>query len=452
MALLGNPSVFRRSLASSLSAFRHGEPAGFLTGTVHSLDNMLRSSDIISMSLAKLQVFASHPTPSARPTFHLFYMNSIPTKKKILFLITKSNWGGAQRYVYDLAVNLDQRQFEPIVACGGKGQLVDMLHNSGIKTISLNTLERDVSFKKDWAFVKELWAVLKTERPQVLHVNSSKAGAVGTVLGRLSGIPRVLFTAHGWAFNEDRPMWQRVIIKFIHWLTVLFSHKTIAVSSAIMKQMNWPFTAKKMRIIHLGRTVGPMYGKSEAREKIVDFFPGLVSHSLDPWLVCIAELHPIKRHNVLISAMPEILKAHPTLRLICVGEGQERANLESLIKNLRLENSVFLVGALVEAARFLRAFDALALISKSEAYGYTIAEAGLAGVPVVATNVGGILDSVTHGESGVLVTPDDVIGTATAISRIFSKPKAATKLAKNLSLVMHKRTITKMVRDTEVWY
>jgi glycosyltransferase involved in cell wall biosynthesis len=373
-------------------------------------------------------------------------------RKKVLFLITKSNWGGAQRYVYDLANHLNLAEFEPVIVCGGEGQLVEMLNNAGIRTITLTTLERDISLKKDWAFVKELWQILKTERPQVFHVNSSKAGAVGTILGRFARVPRVIFTSHGWAFNEDRPFWQRIVIKFVHWLTVLFSHKTIAVSSAIMRQMNWPLTARKMRIIHPGRTVGPTYERKEAREKICDFFPSLSPHLAHPWLVCIAELHPIKRHQVLISALPEILKKHPNLRLICIGEGQERAKLEKLISHLHLEDKVFLVGALPEAARFLKCFDALALISKSEAYGYVIAEAGLAGLPVVATGVGGIPDIITHKKSGLLIPPDNIPAAAGAISKLFSEPKLAKKLAKELNVVVSSRTIEKMVRDTTIWY
>jgi glycosyltransferase involved in cell wall biosynthesis len=195
-----------------------------------------------------------------------------------------------------------------------------------------------------------------------------------------------------------------------------------------------------------------MYEKSEAREKIIDFFPRLSPHRNDPWLVCVAELHPIKRHHILISALPEILKDHPTLRLICIGEGQERVNLEALIAKLKLEKSVFLVGKLAEAARFLKAFDVLALVSKSEAYGYVIAEAGLAGLPVVATKVGGILDMITHDESGLLVPPDDAQAVSRAISHILAEPEFAKTLALNLTTIVGPRTNQKMIRDTEVWY
>ena len=140
---------------------------------------------------------------------------TITARKKVLFLITKSNFGGAQRYVYDLATTLDAEKFEVVVALGGKGPLASLLEHAGIRTITIESLTRDISIKNELRFTFELWKIIHTERPHILHVNSSKAGAVGTLLGRVAFVPRVLFTAHGWAFNEDRPWWQKIIIKII---------------------------------------------------------------------------------------------------------------------------------------------------------------------------------------------------------------------------------------------
>ncbi len=192
-------------------------------------------------------------------------------RKKVLFLITKSNWGGAQRYVYDLATNLDLAQFEPVVALGGRGQLADLLTHAGVRVVYLETLTRDISLKQEVAFCAELWRCLRRERPAIFHVNSSKAGGVGTMLGRIARVSRIIFTAHGWAFNEDRPWWQKYLITVLHWLTVLLSHKTIAVSHSIIAQMQWPGAQRKMKLIFPGRTIGPMYARDEARAKIADF-------------------------------------------------------------------------------------------------------------------------------------------------------------------------------------
>lgn len=380
-------------------------------------------------------------------------MEKTPLKpKKILFLITKSNWGGAQRYVYDLATNLDQNQFEPVVAMGGDGVLTEMLHNAGIRTIKIESLSRDISIKKEWAFTRELWQILRTERPEVFHVNSSKAGGVGAFLGRIARVPKVLFTAHGWAFNEDRPLWQRLVIKYLHWITVLLAHRTIAVSTAIVTQMNWPGAERKMKVINPGRTIGPMYEKTAARAKIIDFYPTLTPYQSDFWLVCLAELHPIKRHPVLFEAVAELAPNYPNLRLICIGEGQERAKLESLIMQKNLTDHVFLTGSITEAARFLKAFDMFVLTSKSESYGYVLHEAGLAGLPVIATNVGGIPDIISDQETGILIAPDNIKSTRDAIRTLLENPKLSQQYAAALQTKLSSRTVEKMTAQTGYLY
>lgn len=373
-------------------------------------------------------------------------------KKKVLFLITKSNWGGAQRYVYDLATNLDQRLFEPVVAMGGAGELHVMLQNAGIRTITIHSLIRDVSSKHEWAFFKELTAIIKTEKPDVFHINSSKAGAVGALVGRLYKIPRIIFTAHGWAFNEQRPLWQRLLIKAIHWMTVVLSHRTIAVSRAIITQMNWPGAERRMKLIHPGRTIGPMYEYHEAREKICDFFPQLRPFQHHAWIGCIAELHPIKRHDLLIESMKTLVSTRPDVKLICIGNGEMRTALELQIKKAGLQESIFFVGALTDAARFIPAFEILTLVSDSESYGYVLHEAGLGKVAVVATKVGGIPDIITPNVSGVLVPPNSASDITAALTTLLDNPHTRQQYGNVLFEHMTLRTVAKMTKETATLY
>lgn len=376
------------------------------------------------------------------------------TKKKVLFLITKSNWGGAQRYVYDLATNLNKNEFETIVALGGDGALGQRLTDAGIPIIKIASLQRDVSLKNEWAFTRELWSLIRKEKPDILHVNSSKAGGVGTLLGRILLVPKVIFTAHGWAFNEDRPNWQKVIIKILHWLTVLFSHRTIAVSNSILKQLPWPGVEHRTKVLHLGRNIGVMYEAKEAKEKLQEFIPDktLSQQSGLIWLGTIGELHPIKRQTILIECLALIHETYPQLRLFICGEGSERTKLETLINNKGITNKVFLLGNVSEAARLLKAFDIFLLASKSEAYGYVVHEAGLAGLPVVATNVGGIPEIIEHNVSGLLVPHDNIPAFTEALTRLLNDQNLQQTLATNLKTKMLARSLDKMVRATEALY
>ncbi len=377
---------------------------------------------------------------------------AVSPRKKVLFLITKSNWGGAQRYVYDLATNLDRSKFEPVVALGGSGALSTMLENAHIKVVYLGKMKNTTGLAQARMMLAELQRVIKSEKPDIFHLNSSVAGLMGAIAGRLSRVPTLIFTAHGWAFNEDRPYQQRLIIKALHWLTIMLCDRTIAVSTALVSQMNWPFAHRKMKVINPGRTIGAMYDKPEAREKIIDFCPPLSSAVNDYWLLCLAELHPIKRHHILISAFAVQLKIHPTNRLLLIGEGEERLKIERQIADLSLNNHVFLLGNIVEAARFLKAFDGFVLVSKSESYGYVLHEAGLAGVPIIATNVGGIPDIIKNGEDGLLMRPDNVPILIKAMEEIQTNPKRAQTRATNLRQKLTTRTVAKMTRQTESLY
>lgn len=373
-------------------------------------------------------------------------------RKKVLLFITKSNFGGAQRYVYDIATHLDPSEFEPVVVLGGEGQLKAQLEHAHIRTISIPSLERDISLSKEFVVAKDLYQILRTERPHVLHVNSSKAGGIGALLGRLALVPKVYFTAHGWAFNEDRPIWQKLLIKFLHWLTILLAHQTIAVSRGTRLEMNWPLVDKKMVVIYPGRTIGVMYGKVEARQRIAAQISLLSNRPADLWVGTVGELHPTKQQAVGIKAVAKLTKDFPTLHYIIVGEGESRTHLEELIREFKLEHKVHLTGHIDDAARFLKSFDIFLLPSRSEAYPYSITEAGLAELPVVASDVGGIPDVIKTRESGVLFKSGDVEECERALRHLLEERSRRHQYGEALYETVANRSLDKMVAALSVMY
>ena len=381
-------------------------------------------------------------------------MSALPlTRKKVLFLITKSNWGGAQRYVYDLATGIDQTRFESVVALGGQGELKDRLEQAGIRVISIASLGRDISFRKELDFAKELFTIVRHERPDILHVNSSKAGGVGTLIGRLGRVPKIIFTAHGWAFNEDRPEWQKLVIKGLHYLTVLLSHRTIMVVGALLKQLDLPGVEKRSKIIYLGRSVGATFAHDEARARLCELMKlDLTESEQEIWVGNIGELHPIKRQAVLIASMAPLLRADNRLRLIIVGEGELRTQIEQQIAETGLTERIHLVTIRSEAARFLKAFDVFVLCSHSEAGGYVAQEAGLAGVATIVTRVGGLPEMIEDGVSGLIVPPDDVTALQAAIADLITHTEKREIFARAHAKRMQERTLPKMIKATETLY
>src|SRR5207244_10151208 len=135
------------------------------------------------------------------------------------------------RYVYDVATHIPKDEFESVVVCGkghgkSEGELVTLLKDAGIRTIVLPELTRDVSFG-DWFAFLALLKTIREEKPDVLHLNSSKAGGLGSLAGRIARVPNIIFTAHGWAFRESRNAISRVLIWLASILTLLLSHRVI---------------------------------------------------------------------------------------------------------------------------------------------------------------------------------------------------------------------------------
>lgn len=300
------------------------------------------------------------------------------SRKKLLFVITKSNWGGAQRYVYDLATALPASEFAVQVAFGQEGLLAKKLRKTGVATFPIETLQRDVSISNDVRSLFELLRLFRTEKPDVVHLNSSKAAGVGALAARLAGIPRIIFTAHGWPFWEQRNPVSRALIYFFSWLTALLSHNIIVVSDYDLKvARKMPFVAHKTIHIYNGIDLHMQFGSGD---KIRTAFPPNVRIT-----GTIGELNKNKNQIVLI----EQAKHDPSMYVAIVGDGENRPYLKEKIEEYELETRVKLFG-FMPANEVLRGFDVFALPSIKEGLPYVLLEARAAGLPIVANRVGGV--------------------------------------------------------------
>jgi len=370
------------------------------------------------------------------------------TGKKVLIAITKSNWGGAQTYVYAMAKGArDAGALVTITAGsatnagGDTGQLFSELEQEGIRAIPLATMRRDVGLLSEWHSFRELIRIFKQERPDVLHLNSSKMGALGCIAGRLAGIRTIIFTSHGWAFNETRPWWQRVSIKLICAITIYGSTRTICVSDALRRDMGWlPFSQRKLIVIRNGIQPFDIMPREEARAKLVPETGDTI------WLGMFAELHPVKRIEDAIDALEHVRTTYPNLALVVLGEGEQRAFLQQRALERGVEKHVFLRGFVLNAPSYLRAFDVFLMPSRSEALGYALLEAGYASLPVVASKVGGIPEIIENHYTGLLVPPQNSQDLAFSILSLLDDPDQARILGSNL----HRRVLQEFMAERMV--
>jgi glycosyltransferase involved in cell wall biosynthesis len=385
---------------------------------------------------------------------------------KILYLITKSNFGGAQRYVFDLATEARARGHDVIVGFGGNGPLATKLTEAGGRTISLAELERDVNVANDFKTFLRLLDIFAAERPDVVHLNSSKMGGLGALAARLwnawnwifkflgqGGHPtRIIFTGHGWAFNEERSDAERFVIGLLHWLTIELAHQTIAVSRKTREQVGaLPFAWHRLTVIHNGVGSAALLSKKEALNVI--FGDELTKRLANNPLIIgtIAELHKNKGLAYALEGLAQLKKqtTEPFVFIIIGEEGAERTHLEELVIALALGDNVFIAGMRPNADRLLSAFDVFLLPSITEAFPYAILEAGKAGLPIVATAVGGIPEVIDDMESGILIQSKNPGEVARALDYLIKYPERRKQLGDAIARRIADRfSVATMVDET----
>ncbi|HRH22834.1 MAG TPA: glycosyltransferase family 4 protein [Candidatus Paceibacterota bacterium] len=368
------------------------------------------------------------------------------TKKKLLFVITKSNWGGAQKYVFDLATHLSN-DYDIRVVLGGNSVLKEKLEQSQIKTITIAELGRDINVFKDFIVLYKLIRLTQKERPDIIHVNSSKTGGLGALAGRLCGIQKTIFTSHGWPFNEDRSFLQKKALFFFSWLTSLFSHTTITVSNKdYLLGQAMPWVKNKMTLVYNGIALPHYKNREEARKEL--------SLPSDAFVVgTIAELHKNKGYEYLLRGFATFAKNHPEALLVSIGGGEEKEQLEKRVQEYSLEKQVRFLGFVKDASRLLSALDIFTLTSVKEGLPYVLIEAGYAGLPTIATSVGGIPEIITHEKEGLIVPPKNTEAIATALEYYYSHREIARVHGNTLKeKVMRQFSQEHMVAETKKVY
>lgn len=317
--------------------------------------------------------------------------------QKIMLVITKSNWGGAQKYVHDIACELHKDEGLSVsVLAGGNGDMVKRLKENHVRVIEIPNLIRDISLTRDIKSFLWLVSLFRKERPDVIHLNSSKIGVVGALAGRIAGIQKIVFTAHGWAFNEERPFYQKVLFRLIYILTVWLSHTTIFVSESTRNQLKLPsFLDTKGVVVHNG--IPPLTFATQN----AFFEERNITKKEHVSIVSIGELHTVKGFDLVVNYLSQLKNLSWEWHVL--GEGQERVNLEKQIKEYGLEDRVFLHGHTVNAATYLTSFDLFLLPSRSEALAYVALEALQTNLPAVVSNVGGLPEVFTKDKGTIFI-------------------------------------------------
>jgi glycosyltransferase involved in cell wall biosynthesis len=218
---------------------------------------------------------------------------------------------------------------------------------------------------------------------------------------------------------------------------------TVTVSEATkLAVINWPMVTDRTTVIRNGIKPEVGYSRTNARAILAKMHTGIKSAMSKKvptvWIGTIAELHHVKGYDLALRAMHELIQSprvknlNKRIMYVIIGDGEERAKLEKLSMDLGIQDNVCFMGHVDKASEYLKAFDFFLLPSRSEALGYVLIEAGIAGLSVVATSVGGIPEIVSDMKSGILVQPEKSRDIYHALEFLITHPGVARENAKAL--------------------
>jgi glycosyltransferase involved in cell wall biosynthesis len=323
---------------------------------------------------------------------------------KILYLITRSDLGGAQVHLLDLLRSLPPT-VDPVVGVGEAGYFVNAVRELGIPCHIVPGLIQPIAPFRDLRALFGLIGLIRDVRPTLIHAHTSKAGVLGRLAARITGVPSV-FTAHTWCFAEGTSLkWKLAGIPSERLaarccsaiINVSKANRELAVSNKI--------PIRRLCVVHNGIPDTP--------------FRAIPDRGEVPTIVVVARCCEQKDHSLLLRVVSEI--ATPA-RVVFVGDGPTRPALEAEAQRLRIGKRVEFLGERKDVAQVLAKAHIFALPTKWEGFPLSILEAMRAGLPVIASDVGGVSEAVVDGVTGFLVPTGDAVGFRDRLAVLLSNP------------------------------
>ena len=336
---------------------------------------------------------------------------------KIVYIITRSDvLGGASVHLLDLAKGMIEKGHQVHILVGGTGAFTEALEKNNIAYTSLTHLKRELSVQYEVLGYVEIKKQLKQLKPDIVHCHSTKAGLIGRLAAKSLNIP-VVFTAHGWVFTDGVGGTKQKVYAKLESILCKISDGIITVSE-FDRQYGFKHHVGTPKLVYTIHNGVPDIVTS----------PSNTINSV-PRLIMVARFENQKDQYFLINTLAELPK-NLDWRLDLIGDGPNLQKCKDLTKFKQLDNKVIFHGQSFKVQEFLNQADIFILISKYEGFPLTILEAMRASLPIVASDVGGVKESVTA-QNGFLIAKNDSAALRAALVNLISDAKLRAQLGNN---------------------
>mgnify|MGYP002638887196 CR=1 FL=1 len=371
--------------------------------------------------------------------------------------ITRLVRGGAQGVVLDLLAGLDRGRFRPVLLSGeetgSEGSLWPEAEALGIELIRIPTLVRAVSPWNDVRTLRHLTRLLRERRPAIVHAHTSKAGFLLCRAARRAKIAGIVFSPHGHIAGASAEIpgvpkrgIKRRILSQLARQSARDAHVVVCPNDAERRD------GIAHRMWTEQRSIVVPNGIDTDRFEPAPHAAACATIGIDARIATIGVVARLTREkgvDLAITALAEI----PEAQLVIVGDGPERAALETLTIDYEVADRVTFLGMRDDVASLYPAFDVLAVPSRTEAHGLVAAEALSCEVPVIAARVGGLQSIVESDRCGAFFPPGNATALATALTRVLEDRPWAERLGRaGRRLVLERWSRRAMLSGTEELY
>lgn len=348
---------------------------------------------------------------------------------RVAQVITRLNVGGPALLVLVTAERLDPHRFTSVIVHGtpsaSEGD-IRALRSTNCPTRYIPTLQREISPLADLRALLSLIREFRRLRPAIVHTHLAKAGLLGRVAARMTGVPVVVHTFHGTVFEGYFDSLRSSTFLALERWAARRADRLVALSPSQREEMIRRGIGRLDTVVEIPIGVELDRFRAPAR----GLFRAELGLSHDTPLVgIVGRLAPVKAVDAFLDAAARVARSHPTARFVIVGGGELEADLRRRGGELGLRACLRFLGFRADLPSVFADLDILVLSSRNEGTPVTIVEALATGCAVVATAVGGVPDLLAHGECGVLVPPGDTDALASAIGRLIDEPQVRARIA-----------------------